>query len=167
MTIHQSKGLEFPYVFISGVSEGIFPSHRSIRERKDLALEEERRLMYVAITRAEKAVFLTESEGFDYTRKTSRCPSRFLMEINPILIKVEGDISPDIWQSTKELVKKLDNEISSINIRDEEEKLLGPGDTVTHKVFGEGTILEYDESKDTFKVDFNGKVRFIRAEYFQ
>ena len=60
MTIHQSKGLEFPYVFVCGLSEGIFPNHCSIRERRKNGEEEERRLMYVAVTRAEKALFLTQ-----------------------------------------------------------------------------------------------------------
>ena len=168
MTIHQSKGLEFPIVFICGVTEGIFPNHRSIRERKKPALEEERRLMYVAITRAEKAVFLTESEGFDYTHKTSRCPSRFLMEIDRDIIKVDGDIPPEIWQGTFNLVRKLDAEIymdGSMEEDEEEEDALKPGDKVTHKVLGEGTILDYDEERDSFKIDFNGSIRFIRASF--
>lgn len=166
MTIHQSKGLEFPYIFICGASEGIFPSHRAIRERKIAALEEERRLMYVAITRAEKAVFLTESEGFDYIHKSPRCPSRFLMEIDPKIVKIDGDISPEIWQSTKDLVRKLDEEIASSNIPEDDDEQLQPGDSVTHKIFGKGTILEYDENRDSFKIDFNGSVRFIRADFF-
>ena len=168
MTIHQSKGLEFPIVFICGVTEGIFPNHRSIRERKKPALEEERRLMYVAITRAEKAVFLTESEGFDYTHKTSRCPSRFLMEIDRDIIKVDGDIPPEIWQGTFNLVRKLDAEIymdGSMEEDEEEEDALKPGDKVTHKVLGEGTILDYDEERDSFKIDFNGSIRFIRSSF--
>ena len=168
MTIHQSKGLEFPIVFICGVTEGIFPNHRSIRERKKPALEEERRLMYVAITRAEKAVFLTESEGFDYTHKTSRCPSRFLMEIDRDIIKVDGDIPPEIWQGTFNLVRKLDAEIytdGSMEEDEDEEDALKPGDKVTHKVLGEGTILDYDEERDSFKIDFNGSIRFIRASF--
>jgi len=57
MTIHQSKGLEFPYVFVCGLSEGIFPNHRSIREWRKKGEEEERRLMYVAVTRAKKGLF--------------------------------------------------------------------------------------------------------------
>ena len=169
MTIHQSKGLEFPYVFVCGVSEGIFPSHRSIRERKKPALEEERRLMYVAITRAEKAVFLTEAEGFDFTRKATRCPSRFLREITPGIIKIDGDIPPEIWQETLNAVAKLDREISGMSSSDEDEDdeqdSLQPGDTVEHKIFGKGTILEYDEERDSFKIDFNGSIRIIRASF--
>ena len=64
MTIHQSKGLEFKEVFVMGLTEGIFPSHRSIRERRQDGEEEERRLMYVAVTRAEKMLWLCESEGY-------------------------------------------------------------------------------------------------------
>lgn len=81
MTIHQAKGLEFPYVFVCGLSEGIFPSHRTIRERKTNGEEEERRLMYVAVTRAEKALFLTDSEGYNYNSGFNKYPSRFLTEI--------------------------------------------------------------------------------------
>ena len=92
MTIHQAKGLEFPFVFICGLTEGIFPSHRSIRERKENALEEERRLMYVAITRAEKGLFLTESEGYNAITKSDKYPSRFIGEIADGLINVEGEL---------------------------------------------------------------------------
>ncbi len=167
MTVHQSKGLEFPAVFVCGVTEGIFPSHRSIRERKKAALEEERRLMYVAITRAEKAVFLTESEGFDFTHKSPRCPSRFLMEIDRKTVKVEGDIPRELWQNTRDLVRKLDQEIASFSYTDDEEDgdTLKPGDTVTHKILGKGTILDYDEERDAYKIDFNGSIRFIRADF--
>ena len=177
MTIHQSKGLEFPYVFVCGLTEGIFPSHKSIRERKRSAEEEERRLMYVAITRAEKALFLTDSEGFDYTRKSSRYPSRFITEITEGLIKIDGHIDPSLFLQTKYLADKLCQEMAyapstanynspsdSSNTADKD--ILKPGDTVTHKVFGRGTILEYIESKGTYKIDFNSSIKFIRADFF-
>lgn len=61
MTVHQSKGLEFPVVFVAGMTEGVFPSDRTIHERKRNGLEEERRLAYVAFTRAENELYLTES----------------------------------------------------------------------------------------------------------
>jgi DNA helicase-2/ATP-dependent DNA helicase PcrA len=72
MTIHQAKGLEFPFVFITGLSEGIFPNLRTIREWKKNGEEEERRLMYVALTRVEKALFLTESEGYNLSTKMNK-----------------------------------------------------------------------------------------------
>lgn len=169
MTVHQSKGLEFPYVFIIGVTEGIFPSHRSLRERKIAALEEERRLMYVAITRAEKAVFLTESEGFDFTSKRPRYPSRFLNEIDKNYIKVDGHIPPDIWEQAKAYINEINREIAEPEDEDEDEEdePLQPGDTVTHKIFGKGTILEYIEERDSFIIDFNGATRTIRADFFK
>ena len=81
MTIHQSKGLEFPTVFITGLTEGVFPSHRSIRERRKDGEEEERRLMYVAVTRARGMLYLSESEGYLNDNGALKYPSRFLTEI--------------------------------------------------------------------------------------
>ena len=80
MTIHASKGLEFPVVFILGFTEGVFPSAKTIGERKNLGLEEERRLCYVAITRAEKHLFLMESEGTSQNGM-QKLVSRFIEEI--------------------------------------------------------------------------------------
>lgn len=65
MTIHMAKGLEFDYVFVLGLSEGIFPSFRALSE-SDEGIEEERRLAYVAFTRAKKQLYLTDSEGFSF-----------------------------------------------------------------------------------------------------
>ena len=133
--------------------------------------------MYVAITRAEKALFLTDSEGFDYTRKSSRYPSRFITEITEGLIKIDGHIDPSLFLQTKYLADKLCQEMAyapstanynspsdSSNTADKD--ILKPGDTVTHKVFGRGTILEYIESKGTYKIDFNSSIKFIRADFF-
>ena len=62
MTVHGSKGLEYPYVFVTGAEESIFPSYRAIEEG-DMAIEEERRLFYVAMTRAMKELFITYARG--------------------------------------------------------------------------------------------------------
>lgn len=156
MTIHQAKGLEFPYVFVLGLSEGIFPSHRSIRERRKKGEEEERRLMYVAVTRAEKALFLTESEGFNRSTKSSKYPSRFLMEIGDNLLEVEGDIDPILLEGTKNLVKQIENEINP-NIK----SLFAIGDKVVHKVFGIGEIIEVTPERDSYKVQFEKGSRNI------
>lgn len=150
MTIHQSKGLEFPYVFVCGLSEGIFPNHRSIRERRKNGEEEERRLMYVAVTRAEKALFLTESEGFNRATQSNKYPSRFLMEIGSNLLKVEGNIDPTLLEGTKNLVKQIDNEITlHSNI-----VKFAVGDKVEHAVFGIGEIIEATPERDSYKVLF-------------
>lgn len=63
MTIHAAKGLEFPVCFVCGMSEGVFPSARTLEERKEAGLEEERRLCFVALTRAMQRLYMTESEG--------------------------------------------------------------------------------------------------------
>lgn len=87
MTIHQSKGLEFPYVYISGMEENLFPSQMSLSNRSDL--EEERRLFYVAITRAEKELTLSfANTRFKFGNLLPTEPSRFLKEIDPIFLEV-------------------------------------------------------------------------------
>ena len=88
MTLHSAKGLEFSYVFIPGMEEGIFPSSRSLEE--DKRLEEERRLMYVGITRARKRLYLSRaSERMMYNQFNHNPPSRFLDEIPARLIREE------------------------------------------------------------------------------
>lgn len=88
MTLHSAKGLEFDYVFIPGMEDGIFPSSRSMEE--DSRLEEERRLMYVGITRARKRLYLTRaSERMLYNQYSHNPPSRFLEEIPSRLLREE------------------------------------------------------------------------------
>lgn len=78
MTVHAAKGTEFPVVFISGFNEDVFPSRRSIEEGGAAALEEERRLLYVAMTRAKQRLFITWNNGINFIDRTHRRPSRFL-----------------------------------------------------------------------------------------
>ena len=90
MTIHAAKGLEFPTVFVVGLEENIFPSPMGTGSMRDL--EEERRLLYVAITRAEKHCFLTCAQNrFRYGRMECDTPSRFIKDIDPSLLRVEGN----------------------------------------------------------------------------
>lgn len=159
MTIHQSKGLEFPYVIVCGLTEGIFPSHRAIRERREKALEEERRLMYVAVTRAEKILMLTESEGYNYTTKTAKYPSRFLHEIGTNLIKVEGNLDPVLFEGTKYNIELLDDELNG-SIK----SFLKVGDTVKHKFFGTGTIETVNVQQQSYTVKFSNGIRDILAD---
>ena len=156
MTIHQAKGLEFPFVFVCGLSEGIFPSHRTIRERKKRGEEEERRLMYVAVTRAEKGLFLTESGGFNFITRDDKHPSRFLIEVKKELLDVQGDISPEIlmtlFKITQMVVETLDNELYPQKFE--------IGSVVEHKVFGKGKILERTVG-GSYKVHFEVGDRFV------
>jgi DNA helicase-2/ATP-dependent DNA helicase PcrA len=158
MTIHQSKGLEFPYVFVVGLTEGVFPSHRSIRERRKKGEEEERRLMYVAVTRAEKAVFLTESEGFNMSTQANKYPSRFLNEIKSDLIEVEGEIDPSLIQGTMALVSSLNEELEN----GEKADMFEPGAMVTHKLFGTGVVVENNKDRASCRVDFGNRKLTLR-----
>ncbi|MGE3825236.1 MAG: 3'-5' exonuclease, partial [Bacteroidia bacterium] len=89
MTIHSAKGLEFPFVYVVGLEENLFPSQLSLNSRSDL--EEERRLFYVALTRAEKQAFLTYSASrYRWGNLTSCEPSRFLEEIDAQYLEFEG-----------------------------------------------------------------------------
>ena len=89
MTVHAAKGLEFPTVFVVGLEENIFPSPMCVGSMREL--EEERRLLYVAITRAEKHCILTCAENrFRFGRMEFDTPSRFIRDIDPSLLHVEG-----------------------------------------------------------------------------
>ncbi|MDE6791853.1 MAG: ATP-binding domain-containing protein, partial [Muribaculaceae bacterium] len=139
MTIHQSKGLEFPEVFVVGLTEGIFPNHRSIRERRQDGEEEERRLMYVATTRAEKMLWLCESEGYMNENGALKFPSRFLSEVPEGLLKIKGHIDPVLKAGTEGLVSMLNNELGQG--ADNHWEI---GSKVSHKIFGTGIIEGYD-----------------------
>lgn len=79
MTIHQAKGLEFPCVFVCGLTDGVLPSRKTLEESGKLGLEEERRLMYVAVTRAKDKLYLSDSKGYSYYGEKGR--SRFIGEV--------------------------------------------------------------------------------------
>ena len=162
MTIHSSKGLEFPAVFILGFTEGIFPSSKTIGERKKLGLEEERRLCYVAITRAEKYLFLMDSEGTS-PNGIKKLVSRFLFEIGEKNYVRVGQISEDLQQESKGYTAKLNSELY---VQDTGGKRVG--DIVEHHIFGRGPIEKIDEKRGSYAVLFErlGQVRNIFASYF-
>ena len=148
MTIHQSKGLEFNYVFLCGMSEGILPSYRALRERKILAMEEERRLAYVAITRAKKELFLTESEGFNFDSKSQKYPSRFIFEIKEEFLVTEGVLTQELKTEAKNAFKAFDETLFCLPT------LFEINDCVTHPTFGNGKILKVNEETQTYKIEF-------------
>ena len=158
MTIHVAKGLEFPYVFIYGMSEDILPNARSLQERKMKALEEERRLAYVAVTRAKKELYLTESEGALHGG-AFKYPSRFLLEIEENMVVREGKLDPDLFEVTK---KRMENGPSSVN-----DEIFAVGDEVIHPIWNDGVILNVDIEKSEYAVEFKetGVIRNIRMKY--
>ena len=149
MTIHQSKGLEFPTVFITGLTEGIFPNHRSIRERRKDGEEEERRLMYVAVTRACNMLYLSESEGYMNDNGALKYPSRFISEIPDVLLTIEGNPDPSLFEGTRNMVSLLNSELG-----EGDNAPMPPGTEVEHKVFGRGTIVSYDPAARAYRVRF-------------
>lgn len=176
MTIHQAKGLEFPYVFVTGLSEGIFPSMKTLRERKGDGEEEERRLMYVAVTRAEKELFLTESEGFNAASRLSKYPSRFLREIQRSLFVTEGDMDDLLWQESGKMVQYLGLDFSSNGpdtanddapLPTVTQEFWSAGTKVFHEVLGEGTVVSYNEARGSYSVAFGNGTRNIRASFLK
>lgn len=154
MTIHQSKGLEFPTVFITGLTEGVFPNHRSIRERRKDGEEEERRLMYVAVTRAQKMLYLSESEGYMNDNGALRYPSRFISEIPEVLLTIEGKPDPALFEGTRNMVNMLNSELG-----EGDESPMSPGTAVEHKIFGTGVIVSFDPAARSYRVRFQNTER--------
>lgn len=159
MTIHAAKGLEFPTVFVIGFSEGIFPSSKTIEERKQLGLEEERRLCYVVITRAEKRLFLFDSEGFTQSGN-QKLPSRFLKEIGESNYIRIGTISKDLQGQADDFIAKQSGKASPAF----EEKNVG--DRVDHPAFGSGVIIEKTPNNYRIRFDKLNSDRVMSAEYF-
>jgi len=148
MTIHQAKGLEFDYVFVCGMSEGIIPSYRSLRERKIKAMEEERRLAYVAITRAKEELFLTESEGFNFASNIPKYPSRFIFEIKEEFLVIDGILTEELKQEAKNAFKNFDDGVLN------PPELLKVENHVMHPVFGNGKIIAVNEDTQTYSIQF-------------
>ena len=161
MTIHQAKGLEFPVVFVAGMSEGIFPSERTIRERKRNGLEEERRLAYVAFTRAEEGLYITESEGYNFEMKSNKYPSRFIFEIKRNLLVRQGELSRELEESAKSYISRSERGLTT----GEECDTLTAGAVVLHKLFGKGKVLRINDKEETLVVQFdNGPTKHFALE---
>ena len=144
MTAHTAKGLEFNIVFVVSMTDGVFPSIRALEERREAALEEERRLAFVALTRARKRLYLSESEGQGF-RGYSRVPSRFLFDIDEGLITRIGSISEAIMEEFRfqTRTKTVEREAS-----------YPVGAQVKHKVFGEGIVEAIDDNTKTYIIRF-------------
>jgi len=146
MTIHTAKGLEFKSVFIVGLCEGVFPSVKSLEEDEE-NIEEERRLAYVAFTRAMERLHLSSNYGINYVVHSNNTPSRFIreikdcLEINNVFKTVNNNVKTYIsggvvnkpaTNSAKKEIKPLNNIDWSV------------GDKLAHSVYGEGIVLRVD-----------------------
>ncbi len=161
MTIHAAKGLEFPYVFIIGLSEGIFPSSKTIEERRKMGLEEERRLCYVAITRAKKGLFLLDSEGYAQNGK-EKLPSRFLKEIGEENYTRVGSISRELQYNADRYAAQLYDEAPTAPSKT-------AGTRVNHPAFGEGEILGFGRNQNSYRIKFDklASEREISVDFFK
>ena len=147
MTVHAAKGLEFPYVFLCEMNEGIFPSRKT---RTLPGMEEERRLAFVAVTRAEKRLFLSEAEGRNLDG-SPRYPSRFVLDVNPGLLEYTAPPRDRLIADAREYIGVMEKYLPD----DEEAVLFEPGDRVVHKYLGAGTVMEVDSGKSAYLVLFD------------
>ena len=146
MTVHTAKGLEFPVVFIAGLNENTFPSKKTDTLE---AMEEERRLAFVAVTRAQKLLYLTEAEGFSQVTG-GRYPSRFIFDIDRPLLNYEVELSPQLLAKTRLYVQESETKLQ----KKSELAGLEKGDTVEHGILGRGIVLEIDELAGTYTIQF-------------
>ncbi len=154
MTVHAAKGLEFDTVFVYGLSEGIFPSERTMAEGIK-GLEEERRLAYVAYTRARHRLYLTDSLGYSYQMQSPKACSRFIKEIKDEFITHIGakdnfEIKQDLSESAKQsrfLNAEDDNTLKkrSVGFR--------KGELIKHSVYGSGVIINIKDG--TMEIAFS------------
>ena len=139
MTIHSAKGMEFPYVFICGLNEGVFPS-RKISTPEEM--DEERRIAYVAMTRAIKALYLSDSEGFS-NDNVFKLPSRFIF-----------DAGRENLTYVRELPASFEGRVNRIASPNMIQRFQN-GDRVVHPVFGCGTIMDVDTQTQSYKIQFD------------
>ena len=163
MTVHSAKGLEFPVVFVCGLSEGIFPGKRANTREK---LEEERRLCYVAFTRARDRLFLSDAAGTGYDG-SFRYPSRFLFNAEKENVDYVTPLDPDLEEKTLRSIQETKDWAANTP---KQSDLVGK--RVTHQVFGPGTVIGIPRDGQGVIVQFDsivtprtfadaGKVQFL------
>ena len=146
MTVHAAKGLEFPAVFLCGLSEGIFPGKRANTREK---LEEERRLCYVAFTRAKDRLFLSDAAGSNYDG-SFRYPSRFLFNAEKENVEYAVPLDPDLEERAMEQIRKTErDDVPAVGINDT------VGKRILHPVFGEGTVVGIPRGQEGIIVQFD------------
>ncbi|MCR5346815.1 MAG: UvrD-helicase domain-containing protein [Fretibacterium sp.] len=148
MTVHAAKGLEFPYVFLCAMNEGIFPSRKT---RTFEGMEEERRLAFVAMTRAKKGLYLSEAEGRNLDG-SPRYPSRFLLDIDEKLLDFVQRPKENLVTDAKEYIAFSNSWLENGDTA----KIFSSGERVAHRTFGEGIILEVDQKRSAYLIRFDG-----------
>ncbi len=145
MTVHTAKGLEFPYVFLVALDEGVFPS-RKTRTRE--AMEEERRLAFVALTRAERGLYLSDAGGLNFDGSV-RYPSRFILDIDQSLLHYDSPIPATLLRDARSYIQHQQRNASTA------QPIFAAGDRIVHKAFGPGTIREVDSEGKAYTIHFD------------
>ena len=146
LTIHTAKGLEFPYVFVCGLTEGVFPSHKTNSLE---GMEEERRLAFVAFTRAEKKLFLSDSGGRNLDG-SFRYPSRFIFNVNKDLLSYTGELDEALVYDAQNYIQGNEKALTAMASY----KIFKVGEQIMHSVFGAGEILHVDEQQNAYTIQF-------------
>ena len=143
MTVHAAKGLEFDTVFVSDMNDGIFPNERAMSEGYR-GVEEERRLAYVAFTRARNKLYITEAGGFSYLLQKGRVPSRFIKEIDKDTIEHIGVSAPKQEETrfSHVLFDEPKQETFAQKLEKSNVRTFKKGDQVVHAKFGEGIVIK-------------------------
>ncbi len=166
MTVHTAKGLEYPVIFVVRFNQGVFPNMRAMNEGGYLAIEEERRLAYVAMTRAKQKLYLTLSNDYSYVIQSSLGPSQFLKESgNEVLVTRENNIFRSNKKPERQKVFTFDDG-DHLSFEDETPKYKQDfddvkndveswhvGDVVIHKKLGRGVVIAL-EGDDIIRVNF-------------
>jgi DNA helicase-2/ATP-dependent DNA helicase PcrA len=147
MTVHTAKGLEFPYVFLCGLDEGIFPSKKTATRD---AMEEERRLAFVAVTRARDGLFLTDAEGKNLDG-SYRYPSRFLFNIDRQLLHYTNELDAGLVYDAQNAIDASERMLTAMT----EDGGFQVGDRVRHAIMGKGKIVDIDRQKNAYVVQFD------------
>ena len=165
MTVHTAKGLEYPVVFVVRFNQGVFPNQRAMLEAGYLGIEEERRLAYVAMTRAKQKLYLTLSNDYSYVIQSNLGPSQFLKESgNEVLVTRENNIFRSNKKPEREKVFTFDDgdHLSFENEAPIKQDFTDAtnnvtdwhvGDIVIHKKLGRGVVIAL-EGDDIIKVNF-------------
>lgn len=166
MSVHAAKGLEFDYVFVYEMSEGVFPNERSINEGGKHALEEERRLAYVAYTRARKQLYLTSSQGFSFVLQKIKSTSRFVKEIDEEVLESLGDIPS--YQKQEYRYNCGDAVVSrpmNATKQTQGKGKIKKGDLIVHSVFGEGVVISVKDGVAQIAFDRKYGIRKLAANH--
>ena len=147
MTVHAAKGLEFSNVFLCGMSEGIFPS-RKVRTVE--GMEEERRLAFVAITRAEDRLYLSRADGRNFDG-APQYPSRFILDIEQNLLHYTQEPKEGLIKAARDYIAMSRKYMPET----ESDVAFAVGQRVRHAVFGAGTVIDVDRDKGAHVVQFD------------